>query len=159
MTLRRRAILWRSAFWVCLALAAAILVASAATWRYNTWLAGHWPRYAGVHRGGLVLLSTIWDRPPDAEWGYDAFNVHTRWPPVRHIGNAYSLTAVRWSARIWVVEIPLWLLALIPAAAAVPIRRRARRHLRALRNQCPSCGYPRPSLTGPCPECGRTPGA
>lgn len=151
---------WRVVMWTGSVLA----VGSAAAWivarNREGWIGRPtWPRYATVHRGNVMIFSSIWDHPPPGvdEWIYDVLDPSTSrpWPSIRHIGNRYTIAGnVRWGARLWALEMPLWLPAVAGAAAAAAGAWRARPRPPFA---CPACGY---SLNGlpqgtRCPECGK----
>lgn len=131
-----------------------------------------WPRFACVHRGRVLLFSSLWRRAPGFAWltpgwMYDAIGVEDRrWlPSYARIGNAYGGTRPKfYSARLNALSIPLWNFAPITGAGAAYFWRRSRTLSRRLANACPACGYSLAGLNTAaedsranprlCPECG-----
>lgn len=154
-------------FWLGLGAAAVslgILAAWAGTWNRNAWR-GPFPQYAGVHKGNLMILSSMW-RASDTGvrawrsdgWMYDA-NINfppRRWrPDYVRVGNAYLGTPA-YKATMHAVSIPLWIVALPPGVLAWAWLRR-RENWRGP-GACAACGYDRSGTPGRiCPECGHAP--
>jgi len=131
--------------------AVAALGAWWATLDRNAWRTGS-PRYVTVHDGCLVVLSSVWDRPPDRPWAYDVCVLGLpRWTPrVMRLGTLYSTGGASWSSPLWGVFVPLWV---VGAGAGVVATAGLRG--RWAEGWCRGCGYSLEGIAGVCPECGR----
>lgn len=150
------------------ALAALLLLGAwGFTLHQNAW-ARHSPRYACIHRGNVVLLSTMWRAGEKGvrAWSSDGWMYDVRvprktisWRPwFADIGTVYSGTPA-YRAPLSAIFVPLWTLALAPGALAIVLFRRPG-PWRA-KWCCGRCGYDLSDLAGPggapstlCPECG-----
>lgn len=152
-------------FWLGLVAAAVSLALVATwglTWNRNGWR-GDFPRYATIHRGNLMLLSTLWrtgnNRVAAWEskgWIYTAsiFFPNNRWQPAYvFVGNAYSGTPA-FVAKLNAISLPLWYFA-VPTSIAAFLWLRRPANWRGP-GQCAACAY---DLAGTareiCPECGK----
>lgn len=117
--------------------------------------------YVAVEGGSVLVYSSVWDWPPAGvtSWIWDEYHARAArgWPSVRVVGSRYSMGGVRWGARMWVVEAPLWMFAVAGGVVAAVAWRRRRAWERLEEGRCVGCGY---SLAGlragaVCPECGR----
>jgi len=93
---------------------AAIVVAAfglfVATQNRNAW-SDSAPRYVAVHRGSFVVLSSVWEWGPRG-WMYDGFVMPpAQWrPSYSRVGDRYTTGSGQWSAPMWGVFVPVWLL-------------------------------------------------
>lgn len=167
--MRIRTLRSRSFWWGCAAVVAALLLVGAwgVTFHRNAWARAS-PRYVSVHRGNVALLSTLWRKGErgglawtSRGWMYDVLvpRRSVRWrPSSADIGTVYAGTPA-YRAPLSALFVPLWTLALAPAALALVWFRRAR-WWRA-EGCCSRCGYDLKGLDGRgaapealCPECG-----
>lgn len=147
---------------VCAALCILLLVAWFAT-RHRTSFYTYQPKFVEIHRGNVVLMSSIWSGGLSSKgWMYDVFFVSkpSFHPTYFRIGQSYLGTPA-FNTRLYGLFIPIWNIAIVPGLIAIFAGRRARKlwHI-AMAHGCPKCGYSSEGLvtedsnTAVCPECG-----
>jgi hypothetical protein len=154
---------WRTLCVVAALTTLAATTAFALTYHRNAW-SEDFPRYACIHRGSLIMLSSVWEWPPPAvragqySWSYDVFlAAPPRWrPSFVRVGNRYAIGPVRWGRPMLGTVVPLWTIAGAAACVAAIAWRPSRWTRRA--DACPKCNYSRAGLQPAqhCPECGTT---
>lgn len=142
-----------------------LAVAAVASWFLcrgrNAWASPGWPRFAGVHHGRVLVLSSLWDGGLSSSgWIYDSHgfgHLGHLWPRYTLIGDTYSGTPP-FKALLHAASVPIWYAAVPFVLVALRQVRRARAARALASNACPRCGYPLKGLpTSVCPECGWAP--
>lgn len=158
MSPRRRCSLHVSAA----ALAALLALGAVAAWYLtidrNAWNSPRWPQFAGIHKGRVLVLSSIWTGGLSSDgWIYDALdfgNLGHIFPRYTRIGDTYAGTPP-FNSLLFAASVPIWYAAIPLAVLSRHFVRRSRAIRASSNNLCPNCGYPREGLkTDACPECG-----
>ena len=128
-------------------------------WALTASRAPEWPRYAGVHQGRIILLSSLWDGGLSSTgWIYDAKgtgNLGHAVPRYTNEGDTYGGTPP-FNSLLYAASVPIWYAAIPFAMLALHQFRCARWASRIAHNFCPRCAYSKDGLsTTNCPECGR----
>ena len=160
---------WRRRFIAASLLAAVPLVLWLVTLRSHAWRSSS-PSYIAVHRGSLLLFSSLIHYPPRlpdgsrAPWMYDVIGSKVDngrgewprggfrqlvidqagpgwWPPLRKVGSRYTSAAPIWAKPMWMLEVPLWLFSIPALVWAAAAGRAWRRSRRAHAGHCHGCGY------------------